>query len=87
MNKHQIVSEQNLNDIENAIIEKVMHLKNTNEVTSVQLKFRGSGNKTFATLIWSQGKDIHSKTGIATKRKGDKYNRRTGELIALIDMV
>ncbi len=85
--KHQIVSEQNLDDIEEAIVIKILRREKNFEKASVS--FRVSGNKTFAVLIWTSGKDknIHTKTGVASKRKGDVYNWRIGEILALINML
>ncbi len=85
--KHQIITEQNLDDIGQAIVDKI--LKREKDLRMARGRFRVSGNKTFAVLTWISGKDknIHIKSGVASKRKGDVYNRRTGEILALINML
>lgn len=81
---NQILTEQNLNDIEAALLRKIIR-----STEDVDLKINYSDNKhyTNATVAWTNGKGLHTKSGNARKRKGDKYNRRTGQLLALIDMM
>lgn len=85
MNNHQKISEQNLNDIEQAIMEKI--LKREKNITQLEATIRGNRNNTFAVVTWISDGKLHTKTGVSSKRKGDVYNRRTGELLALINML
>ncbi len=82
---NQNVTEQNLNDIEGALLQKIIHPRT--EIVDLKLNYSGNEHYTHATLAWIDDKKLHTKSGNARKRKGDKYNRRTGQLLALIDMV
>lgn len=82
---NQILTEQNLKDIETALLRKIIRSKE--EVTGFKICYIEGKYSTCATASWIIDKRLHVKSGIARKRKCDKYNKRTGRLLALIDMM
>lgn len=86
MNNYQKISEQNLNDIEAALVKKITRFKGEDDL-DVKGSFRNSNETTFASLSWTDKNNyLKIKTGISRKRKGDVYNKKVGQLLALINM-
>jgi len=79
-----MVNDREMNDIENAILRKII----PKTAIVVKVGYSGDGRNTFCSVNWidREGK-IHTKHGISKKRKGDKYNKRLGQIIALIKMI
>ncbi len=87
----QNLTVQNIEDIENAIIKKVLWLKKEprkKEPLDITVDYCGvDNNVTIATLSVNIDNVLHIKSGISVKRKGDQYNKRAGQILALIDMI
>ncbi len=85
-NQHKHLTEQNIDDIENAILNKIAtHQKD--DVLDLSISYKGIRDITIARISWIEDNKIHTKSGVSRKRKGDKYNRKAGQILALIDML
>lgn len=49
--------------------------------------YDGTGNIVVANVIWVENDEIQSHVGFATKRRGDIFNYRVGQIISLVDAV
>ena len=76
----------NIKDVENAILRKIVPMDAIGD--NVNVGYCGKGRYTFASVSWiDRNGKIRTRHGVGTKRKGDKYNRRLGQIIALIDII
>ena len=81
-----MLNDNNIKDIENAILRKIIPMDATGEHFSIG--YSGKGRYTFASVSWiDRNGKIRTRHGITKKRKGDKYNRQLGQIIALIDII
>jgi hypothetical protein len=82
-----LLTEQNVNDIEREIIKKI--IRDDSMVSLIDSSCTIVDDKTtFVSVSYlKKGGDVVTKHGIAKKRKGDVYNEKTGQLIALIDIL
>ncbi len=90
MNKNQqkSLTEQNITDIENALLNKIVASLKDENAANLEIHYKGiRDNITIATITWIDGNRTHTKMGVSRKRKGDKYNKRAGRILALIDML
>lgn len=82
----QNLTNQNIEDIETAIMNKVVRIKK--EPAEVIVNYKGVDDyATVATISWNIDGVLHTKTGVSRKQKGDQYNKKAGQILALIDMI
>lgn len=82
-----MLNSNNVKDIEDAIIYKIVR-RSVKDLKDVKIGFSVEDRVTFASVTWIDKKgEIQVRHGIGVKRKGDKYSREVGELIALMDII
>ena len=79
-----MLNDNNIKDIENAILRKIVPRNAVGD--NISIGYSGKGRYTFVSVSWIDKKGvIHTRHGIGVKRKGDKYNKFSGQIMALID--
>jgi len=81
-----MLNDNNIKDIENAILRKIVPMDAMGD--NFNVGYCGRDKYTFASVSWiDRNGKIRTRHGVSKKRKGDKYNRRLGQIIALIDII
>jgi len=81
-----MLNDNNIKDIESAILRKIVPMDAIGD--DIAIGYCGVGRVTIASVSWidKNGK-LRIRQGVSNKRKGDKYNRQLGQIIALIDII
>jgi hypothetical protein len=81
--KENSFNENHIADIENALLFSLL----PKDISAFDLSYSGTHDETVAVLTYCNKGELHTKTGIVHKRKNDVYNRRLGQILALIDCI